>query len=121
MFPRDNGPADEQRQDTAGDARLPRVDQWSFQIPHGQAGSRNLLFDVPMDSISGPLPPIFNPTRLGNSVGSFTKQLGAIEVYALSVRQRCFRCRIPAPGTFSAGPSCLVVHHRPGAAEFRVT
>ena len=58
----------------------------SFRFPTGQAGSRNLLFDVPTGygqpgvQVGAAVDAIFNRRYSGTAVGSFTKQLGSIDV-----------------------------------------
>ena len=82
----------------------------SFRFATGQPGSRNRLFDVPTGygqpgvQVGGAADAIFSRRYSGTAVGSFTKQLGSIDVSRVpNGLNAVFPLSEPAAGTFSAG------------------
>lgn len=82
----------------------------SFRFPTGQPGSRNRLFDVPTGygqpgvQVGAAADAIFNRRYSGTAVGSFTKQIGSIDVARVpNAANAVFPLSDPMPGTYSAG------------------
>lgn len=82
----------------------------SFRFPTGQPGSRNKLFDVPTGygqpgvQIGAAGDAVFNRRYSATAVGSFTKQIGTIDVARVpNLENDIFPLSEPVPGTYSAG------------------
>lgn len=82
----------------------------SYRFPTGQVGSRNVLFNVPTGygqpglQVGAAADAIFNRRYSGTAVGSFTKQLGSVDVNRVpNAANAVFPLSDPVPGTFSAG------------------
>ncbi len=82
----------------------------SFRFATGQPGSRNTLFAVPTGygqpglQIGGAADAVFNRRYSATAVGSFTKQIGSVDVVRVpNAANAVFPLSDPNPGTFSAG------------------
>ena len=82
----------------------------SFRFPTGQPGSRNKLFDVPTGygqpglQIGAAGDAVFSRRYSGTAVGSFTKQIGTVDVARVpNLENAVFPLSEPVPGTYSAG------------------
>jgi len=82
----------------------------SYRFATGQPGSRNTLFDVPTGygqpgvQIGGAADAVFNRRYSATAVGSYTKQIGSIDVVRVpNEANAVFPLASPSPGTFSAG------------------
>lgn len=82
----------------------------SFRFPTGQPGSRNKLFDVPTGygqpglQVGAAGDAAFNRRYSATAVGSFTKQIGTVDVARVpNLENDIFPLSDPVPGTYSAG------------------
>jgi hypothetical protein len=82
----------------------------SFRFPTGQAGNRNRLFEVPTGygqpglQVGAAADAVFNWHYSGTVVGSFTKQIGSVDVARVpNGLNAVIPLSDPIPGTFSAG------------------